>query len=115
MSSDLKIETITGERGTVVKLIGDGDATSVGSFKQQVEPLVDAAPPPRLIVLDLSQLTFAASLLLGRIMVLYGELKAKGGVLKLAAPQPIVQQVIDAGHFDRVLVICDSVEEALAS
>lgn len=111
--ADLTIETISGERGTVVKLIGDADATSVGTFKKQVEPIVHSDDPPKVLVLDLSQLDFAASLVLGRIMVINGELKAAGGVLKIAAPKPLVAEVLNVGRFDRVVPICNTVQEAL--
>lgn len=111
MGHPFKVEVDTRDAVTVVSLVGDGDAHSVGAFKQGMAPVLDAAPAE--VVVDLSRLTFAASLLIGRLMVVAGELKAKGCSMKLAAARPVVAEVLQIGGFDKIVPTFDTLEAAM--
>jgi anti-sigma B factor antagonist len=67
------------------------------------------------LVLDLSGIEFLDSAGLGVLMILYGNMKVRGGKLRLVAPGPKVLDVLKLTHTDSILAIDTNLEAALAS
>jgi anti-sigma B factor antagonist len=67
------------------------------------------------LILDLSGIEFLDSAGLGALMILYGNMKVRGGQLRLVAPTAKVLEVIKMTHTDSILNIDRTLEAALAS
>jgi anti-sigma B factor antagonist len=67
------------------------------------------------LILDLSAIDFLDSAGLGAIMILYGNMKVRGGQLRLVAPGERVLDVLKMTHTDSILPIDSSLQAALAS
>jgi anti-sigma B factor antagonist len=67
------------------------------------------------LILDLSGIEYLDSAGLGVLMILYGNMKIRGGQLRLVAPGAKVLDVLRLTHTDSILNIDESLEAALAS
>jgi anti-anti-sigma factor len=67
------------------------------------------------LILDLSGVEFLDSAGLGVLLLLYGNIKARGGHLRLVAPKPKVLAVLKMTHTDSILSVAPSLEVAIAS
>jgi anti-sigma B factor antagonist len=67
------------------------------------------------LILDLSGIEFLDSAGLGVLMILYGNMKGRGGQLRLIAPQAKVLDVLKMTHADALLPIDRTLEAALAA
>ena len=67
------------------------------------------------LILDLSGVEFMDSAGLGALMILYGNMKVRGGQLRLVAPAARVVDVLKLTHTDSILRIDPDLEAALAS
>jgi len=67
------------------------------------------------LILDLSGIDYLDSAGLGALMILYGNMKVRGGHLRLVAPGAKVLEVLKMTHADSILKIERNLEAALAS
>jgi anti-sigma B factor antagonist len=67
------------------------------------------------LILDLSGVEFLDSAGLGALMILYGNMKIRGGQLRLVAPGSKVRDVLRMTNTDAILPIDTNLEAALAS
>ena len=67
------------------------------------------------LILDLSGIDYLDSAGLGVLMILYGNMKVRGGQLRLVAPGAKVLEVLKLTHTDSILRIDRDLEAALAS
>jgi anti-sigma B factor antagonist len=67
------------------------------------------------LILDLSGIDFLDSAGLGVLMILYGNMKVRGGQLRVVAPGAKVLDVLKLTHTDSILPIDPSLEAALAA
>jgi anti-sigma B factor antagonist len=67
------------------------------------------------LILDLSGIEFLDSAGLGVLMILYGNMKVRGGQLRIVAPGAKVLDVLKLTHADSILPIDPNLEAALAS
>ena len=67
------------------------------------------------LILDLSGIEFLDSAGLGVLMILYGNMKVRGGQLRIVAPGAKVLDVLKLTHTDSILPIDPTLEAALAS
>jgi anti-sigma B factor antagonist len=67
------------------------------------------------LILDLSGIEYLDSAGLGVLMILYGNMKVRGGQLRLVAPGAKVLEVLRLTHTDSILKIDQNLEAALAS
>src|ERR1700678_3454746 len=66
------------------------------------------------LILDLSGIEFLDSAGLGVLMILYGNMKVRGGQLRLVAPGSKVLDILKMTHTDSILPIDSSLDDALA-
>lgn len=104
-------QDVRGGPCTVVSLAGEADATTaeLGEVLR-----AEVAKQPRLLVIDMSDLTFMDSASLNTIFSAYRGLKEAGGVLALVGPTANVARVLSLSGADILLPVCDSVGEASA-
>jgi anti-sigma B factor antagonist len=67
------------------------------------------------LILDLSGIEFIDSAGLGALMILYGNMKVRGGQLRLVAPGPRVLDVLRLTHTDAILPVDPNLEASLAA
>ena len=67
------------------------------------------------LILDLSGVEYLDSAGLGALMILYGNMKVRGGHLRLVAPGVKVLEVLKMTHADSILNIDRTLEAALGS
>ena len=67
------------------------------------------------LILDLSGIEFIDSAGLGALMILYGNMKVRGGQLRLVAPGPKIREVLKLTHTDAILPVDPTLEASLAA
>ncbi|HEX3357090.1 MAG TPA: STAS domain-containing protein [Tepidisphaeraceae bacterium] len=113
--SDLKIHPIespTHEGVVLVELSGEASVVNLQPLERKV--LEWSASRPKVLVLDLANLTFMSSLAMGQFATLHQTLHRVGGQLRLARLQEIVKLSLTRARLDRALKIYDTLEAALA-
>ncbi len=107
---EVKVETQAIAAGTVAKIIGE--------LKLRCEPCEVGlrrvlATHPKLLILDLSELSFASSLGMGVLISTGRSVKLWGGTICLAAAQPLVLQSLQRARLLDVLHHYPTVEAAV--
>jgi anti-sigma B factor antagonist len=102
----------TGARYSVVVLAGEVDATNSDELYGVLESVV--AQQPRLLIVDMSELSFMDSTGLRMLLRSSRALDQQGGVLALAAPQISVARVLELTRADQLIPVYDSVADAIA-
>jgi anti-sigma B factor antagonist len=97
---------------TVVVLAGEVDATNSDELYGVLESVVNQQP--RLLIVDMSELTFMDSTGLRMLLRSTRSLDAHGGVLALAAPQVAVARVLQLTRADQLIPVYGSVADAIA-
>ena len=94
--------------------VGRIDQTGAAALEQALSPLL--APPTTgkgAVVLDFSGVDYISSVGLRVLMIASKEMRGHGGRIVLAAPQPVVAEILAISRFDRVLEVAPSVRRAL--
>jgi len=98
---------------TVVKLVGEGLMGQAGPLAQTLDQIIASAP--RLIVIDMAEVTIVTSMVMGTLVKSRGDLRKRGGTLRLAAMPPDVQRVFEVAGLLQFLPCFDTLEQALAT
>jgi anti-sigma B factor antagonist len=111
--NELSVSVSTGDGAsgsrTVVRLVGEADVTT----RELGEVLrAEAAKKPRVLLVDVSGLTFIDSSALHEIVRAHRQLRANGCELALISPGPAVARVLQLTGLDQVIPVHSSVEEA---
>ena len=95
----------------VLRLIGSAGIEQAQRIQERLEEL--AAQQAPLVVLDLGEMDFIASMGLGAMIA--GHLKARryNGEIRIARPQPAVMQLLETTRLTKLFPVFDSVEEAV--
>lgn len=88
------------------------DTTIAGFVKGEFTILLHTEDVKKL-VLDLSEVEYCDSSGLSSILLAFRILQANEGHIRIAAPTINVKTLIEISQLDRVLKICDTVEDAL--
>lgn len=88
------------------------DASIAGFVKGEFTILLHTGDINKLII-DLSEVEYCDSSGLSAILLAFRILQANDGFIRLASPTKNVRTLIEISQLDRVLKICDSVNEAL--
>ena len=103
---------VAGATYTVVVLAGEVDATNSDELYGVLESVI--AQQPRLLIVDMSELSFMDSTGLRMLLRSTRALDQQGGVLALAAPQVAVARVLQLTRADQLIPVYDSVADAIA-
>ena len=109
----LKIDVTHHGRSAVVRLIGAAHMDVSADLQDQLAELI--VSPVERIVLDLSDLAFVSSAGLGTFIAAHQRCGRHGCVIRLAAPQARIRQLLELTCLDRILPIFATVEQALAA
>jgi anti-anti-sigma factor len=109
LSVSVSVEGGGGMTRTVVRLVGEADVTT--SVLGDVLG-AEAAKKARLLLVDVSGLTFIDSAALHEIVRAYRRLRADGCLLALVSPTPSVARILQLSAIDQVIPVHASVEEA---
>ncbi len=94
----------------LVRIVGNVDMAAVPELEQAFNRLVAARPGA--VVLDLSQMSFIGSLGIGAIFHLHKAIVRYGGVVRFAAPQPMVADAFARVRLYEVLDVRDTLQSA---
>jgi anti-anti-sigma factor len=109
----LQIELIETSQGVVARLYGDAGMLATDSLQMSLASL--SARRPALVVFDMAQLAFVASLFMGALVSFRRGLVRHGGRVKLAASQPCVLEAFQRSRLDELFEFVESVDQALVS
>jgi anti-sigma B factor antagonist len=113
MSDQLSVSVTAGPSHVVVVVSGDWDTAGPGGFRDSVKP--EALPRGTRLVVDLSLLGFMATVGVYELVCTQDMLKQLGGSLALAAPQKVVQRMLELSGVDQRIAVYGSVAEALGN
>lgn len=111
----LDVEHDVGADAVVVKVKGDVDSLTVGTLYSHLAKARMSAlgHPHRLILIDLSEVTYFGSAALNAVLSCYEDGSAEGTAVALIADQPYVKQPIEITGLDRVLETHPTIDAAL--
>jgi anti-sigma B factor antagonist len=110
---DLKIESRTAGRWTVLKLAGEVDVYTCGFLREAV---TKAADEKKLyIAVDVQAVEFMDSSGLGVIVGAHKRLKSEDGELVLVSPNKQMRRILALTGLDQILNVRISVDEAIRS
>ncbi len=113
MNEEIKIEVQNDGDLAVFKLKESRfDASIAGYIKGEFTILLTSGEVKKLVI-DLSDVEYCDSSGLSSILLAYRLLQGIDGELRIANPQKGVKNLIDISQLNRILVVCDSVEEAI--
>lgn len=111
-NSGIAVFIATSNDVVVVRVVGEAGITNSEELSRQLLPVV--AMKPLVVVFDLEELTFIASLGLSILMEFQRGIVREGGQVRLLNPQPPVRDMLRKCRLDTVLLIIDSIEQAPA-
>jgi anti-sigma B factor antagonist len=102
LSVSVSVEDREDGSRTVVRLVGEADVTT-----QALAEVLDAeaAKKPRLLLVDISGLTFIDSAALHDILRAHRKLRADGCLLALAGPSRAVARILQLSAIDQVIPV----------
>ncbi len=94
--------------------VGRIDHAGAAAFEQSLSPLLAQAGAGKGgVVLDFGGVEYISSVGLRVLMIAAKQMKGHGARLILAAPQPVVAEILSISRFDRVLEMAPTVRKAL--
>lgn len=109
----MQIEVNHIEGKAVVTIRGDLDALTTPEATQYLESLVEAGNVN--LIVDLGQVNYMSSAGLRMILVTLKKSREKGGDLRLAAPNPGVEKILEITGFDNIIRYFPDVQSAIGS
>ncbi len=108
----LTIEREVSEEGYVIcRPVGDLESFTVSTFRQALAETSDGA----CVIIDLSGVPFVDSAGLGALIGGIRRTRERGGQVAVACSRPTLVRLLRNTGFDRIVSVCDTVEEAAAS
>jgi anti-anti-sigma factor len=108
----LKIEIDdTDPRGLIVTLRGEGHLDDIADLEHALQSVARTQPPQ--VVINMPELGFVSSMIIGAIIQLRLSLKRHGGVCKIAGLRGHVAEAFHVTRIDQTIPSFNSVEEAL--
>jgi anti-sigma B factor antagonist len=108
----LTIQREVTEEGCVVcRPVGDLESFTVSIFRQALAEMTDHT----CLIIDLSAVPFVDSAGLGALIGGIRRTRDRGGQVAVACSRPTLVRLLRNTGFDRIVTVCDSVTEAVAS
>jgi anti-sigma B factor antagonist len=112
LRASVSVPESAGATYSVVVLAGEVDATNSDELYGVLESVV--TQQPRLLIVDMSELSFMDSTGLRMLLRSSRALDQQGGVLALAAPQVSVARVLQLTRADQLIPVYATVADAIA-
>ncbi len=109
--SELQITEQARGNALIVGLIGDAGVTTGPQLERELTRV--CAQRPGLLILDLSNLSFISSLVMGQLVAAHHAVKRAGGMMLLAATQPQVMETLMRARLQTLFSFAHSIDEAL--
>jgi anti-sigma B factor antagonist/stage II sporulation protein AA (anti-sigma F factor antagonist) len=95
--------------------IGRIDHRSAADLEAALAPLLDTAGTSKgALVLDFARVDYISSVGLRVLMIAAKQMRVQQAKLSVAALQSVVAEIFTISRFDKVLVVCATLEDALA-
>ncbi len=108
----LTIQREATEEGCVIcRPVGDLESFTVSIFRQALAEMADNT----CLIIDLSAVPFVDSAGLGALIGGIRRTRERGGQVAVACSRPTLVRLLRNTGFDRIVVVCDTVAEAVAS
>jgi anti-anti-sigma factor len=91
------------------------DAAHIEQLGGQIMELASASVTPPRIVISFAKVDYLSSTTLNVLIELENVIRRKGGKLRLAGLAPDLQKVFTIMKLHKVMTICDTVDDAVAS
>lgn len=111
--SGLTVEIIPNSHTTIARLIGAADLNGSAELDRKLLGL--SAQRPKVLIFDLSGLTFISSLAMGSLINVAHGLSTHGGKVAVAAARPMVAEALRRIRMESILPMYGNVEEATAA
>src|SRR5215471_1060101 len=108
----LQVQTIESPHGVIVRLQGEAGYLDADTLHLPLMAL--SARRPVLVVFDMEQLAFVASVVMGALLRFRRSQKVHGGKVILAALQPSVLESFRAARLLELFESADSVDQAFS-
>jgi anti-anti-sigma factor len=95
----------------VIHLDGSAGITSADELERAARRI--KIQRPRRLIVDLTNLSFIASLGLGVLVALSAAVRAEGGTMQLVAPRPYIADAIKRCRLDRLLPMYADMDAAI--
>jgi anti-sigma B factor antagonist len=102
LSVSVSVENCEGGSRTVVRLVGEADVTTPALAEILA---AETAKKPRLLLVDISGLTFIDSAALHEIVQAHRKLRADGCELALIGPTQAVARILQLSALDQVIPV----------
>ena len=109
----LNIRATDAPQGSIIKIEGEASVDEADELDRHLQAL--AGLDKKLYVLDLSGLTYAASLAIGCLLRFRNQVNSAGGRVALAQVQPLVAESFRHAQLHRVFTMFDTIDQALAA
>jgi len=106
-------EHIRGTKTVVLAVHGDADMNVAEELEARLTEVIDERPSA--VVLDLSEVTFLDSTVLGILLHGLKRLGAAGGRLRIVTARPEIRRIFELTLLDRLFELDSSREEALSA
>lgn len=106
LSVSVSVDDRDGGSRTLVRLVGEADVTTPALAEVLA---AEAAKKPRLLLVDLSGLTFIDSAALNQIVQAHRKLRSDGCQLALVGPSRAVARILQLSAIDQVIPVRASV------
>ena len=109
---DLQLDTRRSGDATIVSATGEIDHFSAPQLRSELQAALQAGA--RRVVVDLTPTEFLDSSGLGALMAVSKQQEGTDSSIVIACPQPHLRKLFAISRLDEVLVVRDSLDEALA-
>lgn len=96
---------------TIVTLKGSADMEASSQVDRKLDEAI--AGKPKIVVVDLSGLTYMNSITIGSLVRIQQTLKATGGSIRIANPSPYAAGVLKATKVGKALQVFPTLEAAI--
>jgi anti-anti-sigma factor len=110
--ASFEVETNERDEGLLVRVRGDAGVASGSEMQIAFTKLI--ARRDKLIVLDLSDMSFIASLGMGVFVEYHKGINRHGGTIRVAGVQPMVREAFQRCRLDELFECFDTVDDAFA-
>jgi len=112
-SYGLRVEVAERRGAHVVSLIGEAGVWNTAPLESAIGALL--AREPCHVVIDLADCTLLSSLAIAAIISLHRGVRVRGGVIRLAAAEPPVLEIIHTLRLEQLFPVHATVTEALGA
>lgn len=113
LDSEFRLEVEDRGPAVVVRIIGSAGMNEAARMREKLLALV--AQEPSVMAVDLSETEFISSLGLGAIITAHLKSRHHNGQIRLVAPRPDVQKLLETTRLTKLFAVYPTVDQALGT